>query len=225
MIDKTLVNIRLPVETSRNTRSITERSYFKANEYRNLLFYLAFGILKDILPDIYLLNLLKYIIFIRILCQEAISLNDINDSITLIQEFLKEFEFLYGKKAMTSNIHGHQHLPLQVWKYGPLNKRSGFPFENKFKDTRDTFHGTKNYDGQIGRNLEKKQKISFELKILREKSLHKSIDDFIDLSLNLKHLEKVDRIIKPFKQNISEMRDFERRLMLEKLELSDENNI
>ena len=85
MIDKTLVNIRLPVETSRNTRSITERSYFKANEYRNLLFYLAFGILKDILPDIYLLNLLKYIIFIRILCQEAISLNDINDSITLIQ--------------------------------------------------------------------------------------------------------------------------------------------
>ena len=217
IIDKVLLNVRLPSETSRNTRSITERSHYKANEYRNLLFYLAFGILKDILPDQYLHNLLKYILFIRILCQEAISLNDINDSIILIKDFLLEFESIYGKKAMTSNIHGHQHLPLQVWKYGPLNKRSGFPFENKFKDTRDTFHGTKNFDGQIARNLEKKQKICSELKILREKSLNKSIIDFIDSSLNLNYLHGADRICKPYTQNISQMREFERCLILKKL--------
>ena len=88
MIDKILLNVKLPCETSRNTRSITERSYYKAKEYRNILFYLAFGIFKDILPDLYLKNLMKYIIFIRILCQDGISLDEINDSILIIQSFL-----------------------------------------------------------------------------------------------------------------------------------------
>jgi hypothetical protein len=166
LIDKRLLNIKLPPGYSRATRSITERAHFKANEWRNILFYLAFGILKDILPNKFLKNLLKYIIFIRILCQEKISLEDCNDAILIFNDFHFEFESLYGQEEMTFNLHAHRHMPKQVWYFGGLDRRSGFPFENKFKHTRDLFHGTVNYDGQIAKNLDRKQQIIIELREL-----------------------------------------------------------
>ena len=63
--------------------------------------------------------------------------DDINDAQKIIIDFVTEFEDLYGTKAMTSNLHGHLHLPRQVRRFGPLNKISCFPFENVFKITRN----------------------------------------------------------------------------------------
>ncbi len=97
---------------------------------------------------------MKYILFLRILCQESINNIHINDAKILIKEFLTE----YGKEFMSINIHSHLHLPEQVSKYGPLNKCSCFPFENMFKMSRDLFHGTVNYESLIANNLQTKKK-------------------------------------------------------------------
>jgi len=179
LIDKRLLNVKLPPGHSRATRSITERSYYKANEWRNILFYLAFGILKDILPNLYLKNLLKYIIFIRILCQEKISLEDCNEALLIFDDFHSEFEKLYGKENMTFNLHSHLHMPEQVWLYGGLNKTSGMCFENKFKHTRDLFQGTVNYDGQIAKNLDRKQQIIIELRDLSLRTSCSGVKRFV----------------------------------------------
>ena len=76
--------------------------------------------------------------------------------------------YLYGIESMTFNLHIHSHFLRQVLNNGPLNKTSAMCFENKFKHTRDQFHGTVNYEGQIARNLERKQQIIIELKQLKD---------------------------------------------------------
>ncbi len=37
-IDKRLLSVRLPIELARSTRSLNERAYYKANEWRTILF-------------------------------------------------------------------------------------------------------------------------------------------------------------------------------------------
>jgi hypothetical protein len=141
IIDKKLLSIRLPIEIARSTRSINERVHYKANEWRTILFYLSVPLFKGILPESYFKNLIKYVIFIRLLCQEAITKEEIDDSQKLIISFCKEFQKLYGESYMSFNLHAHLHLPDQVRNYGPLNKTSCFPFENMFFISQDNFHG------------------------------------------------------------------------------------
>lgn len=174
-----MLKIKLPSESSRQIRSLTERAYFKANELRNLAFYIAFPLFYGILNDKYLKNLLKYLIFLRILTQEAISVEEINDSKLLIDEFLKEYETLYGTDSMTYNAHAHQHLTMQVLRHGPINKISCFPFENMFKSSRDLFHGTRNFEGQIAFNLEKRKNIRLNLDKLLLNTKNKDIYGFV----------------------------------------------
>jgi len=47
----------------------------------------------------------------------------------------------------------------QVERFGSLINCSGFAFENMFRITREMYHGTVNYEGQIGRNLLRKKAI------------------------------------------------------------------
>jgi hypothetical protein len=54
----------------RAQRELTYLSYFKANEFRNLLYYALIYVLKDIMPvDIYE-HFVLYVIFIRILTKK-----------------------------------------------------------------------------------------------------------------------------------------------------------
>ena len=115
-IDKLLVQIKYPSEFSRQQRSISHLQYFKASEYRNLIFYAALPILKYFLPSLYYNHFVDYVIFLRLLCDKNIDRNGILLAYELIDEYIKNFEILYGKENMTFNIHSHIHLPSQVQK-------------------------------------------------------------------------------------------------------------
>jgi hypothetical protein len=132
-----LINVRLPIESARSTRSLNERAHFKANEWRNLAFYLIIPILRKFMSGSAHLpaynNLVKYVVFLRILCQDSISASDLVDAKEIMNDFIVEFESLYGPLAMTSNIHSHMHLVEQVKRFGPLPKCSCFAFENMFR--------------------------------------------------------------------------------------------
>jgi hypothetical protein len=119
---------------------------------------------KGLLKEKYLKNLLKYVISIRLLCQDTILKTDISDAKLLINDFLNEYENLYGEDVMLSNAHGHIHLPQQVLDIGPANKTIGYPFENMLKNCKDKFHGTRNFEGQIAYNLSRKKLINVKLK-------------------------------------------------------------
>ncbi|CAF0736502.1 unnamed protein product [Brachionus calyciflorus] len=107
------MDVKLPSEIKRKIRPISERFYYKANEFRTIALYLSFGIFKGLLVDKYFNNLIKFIIFLRILCQDEINKENIIDAKKIIVDFIQEYEELYGQINMTSNVHGHIHLPEQ----------------------------------------------------------------------------------------------------------------
>ena len=52
-LNKLLLKIRLPKESARSTRAFTERKDFKANEWRDIAFYIIVPILKGYLDSTY----------------------------------------------------------------------------------------------------------------------------------------------------------------------------
>ena len=201
-----MLNIRLPSEIKRGTRSINDRHFYKANEYKNIALYLSFALFKNQLNNKYFSNLVKYILFLRILCQDSITKNNIRDSDTLIKEFIIEYQELYGKEFMSSNLHAHIHLPKQVEKFGPLNKCSCFPFENMFKISRSLFHGTSNYEGQIARNFELRKNNRINLTNLKKNTSFAEIRIFINEHFTKKRIDYSNRLINSQKKMVKQLK-------------------
>ncbi|CAF0800918.1 unnamed protein product [Brachionus calyciflorus] len=162
LLDKRAMKAKYPIEFSRRQRSFNERNRFKANELRNLAFYLIPAVMFDFLPAEYYNNVLCYLVFLRILTKEAITLEDLDDAKNLIIFFYKSFEKLYGVEAVTFNLHGHIHLVDQVKKFGPINKISTFPFEGMFKHSKEYLSGTRGLVNQIAQGLQLEKYLSYE---------------------------------------------------------------
>lgn len=192
--------VKYPKEFPRSQRSFKERNYFKANEYRNIAFYLLVGLFRNFLSKIYYENLVIYAIFIRILCDTNLTKNDIEFADELIHKFVSDYERLYGPCAMTYNLHAHLHLPLQVYRHGPLNKISSFGFENMFKICHTLSHGTRGLVDQIGFNLLLNKNI--ESKIFEK--FGKKCSDLSKFLLEEK-LEDKNCLIKPILIKFSEL--------------------
>ncbi len=101
--DNILLKAKLPPDTSRTLRPVVDRQYYKANEYRSIAFYVAFRMFRDILDQRHLILVIKYILFLRLLCQEVVSKEDVVTSQTLIKEFSHEYQVLFGRVSMTYN--------------------------------------------------------------------------------------------------------------------------
>lgn len=169
--------------------------------------------LKGILPVKYLKNLLKYVIFIRILCQDSILKEDISDAKVLINEFLNEYEDLYGEEVMLSNAHGHLHFPQQVLDCGPLNRTIGYTFENILGICGDKFHGTQNFEGQIAYNLSIKKLINVALKKVALENINGEMTCFIKTHFLKISSSHTDKMLKSKVVNLSSMNAFENKLV------------
>ena len=114
-IDKILLEVKYPIEFPRMQRSISDHlKFFKASEYRSFLFYAGLPILKYFLPDFHFKHFVQYIISMRLLCDKNFQTEDLIQAFKIINQFIQEFEKLYGKNNMTFNLHSHLHLPQQV---------------------------------------------------------------------------------------------------------------
>jgi len=167
-----------------------EKKDFKANEWRDIAFYLIIPILSTFLEKKHFHNLVQYIIFLRILCNDSITEQDLSDAQVILNLFIVDFEKLYGIDSMTFNLHSHLHLIKQVRRFGPLTKSAGFCFENMFFITRKMCKGTRNFEGQLGRKLTQKQNIKIEINKLKKNSsensrLNEYISKYIDKDLKL----------------------------------------
>lgn len=214
-IDKIILSIKLPSEIKRATRSINDRHHYKANEFRYIAYYLTFALFKDNLKLEFFNNMLKYIIFLRLLSQDFVTKSHIKDAELLIKSFITEYESLYGKDFMSYNTHAHLHLPAQVAKFGPLTKLSCFPFENLFKISRTLYHGTCNFDGQIARNLELIKMNKTNLNKLKTTTKNPQIKLFVNeyLLKNIKSNE--NQILGNMTLPIVQLKEMDRKLLIE----------
>ena len=152
-IEELLSKIKFTSSFSRTQRSLYFYNTFKASEYRNLAFYSLIYILKGSMNEIYYEHMLKYFLFLRILNKDLIGNAEIEFSQTLINEFVQDFENLYGTLNLKYNLHAHLHLPNQVADFGSLYKYSSFSGEGAFHIYQRYFHGTVNICNQIANKL------------------------------------------------------------------------
>jgi hypothetical protein len=106
---------------------------FKANEYRNILFYAGIYCFAKILNKDYFTHFSIYITAMRLLTKEKITIKNIEDASILINHFVMQFKHKYGIENMDYKLHAHLHFPDQVERYGGLNSLNCFAFEGNFE--------------------------------------------------------------------------------------------
>lgn len=129
LLSKRLLEIKPTSEISRKPRSIFARADFKANELRSLmLFYFPFA-LNGLLDARYVRHFRLFSSAMYLLLKEKISNDEINEAEKKLNQFVEEFEILYGKHNVTINLHLLKHLANLVRKLGPLWAQSAYGFE------------------------------------------------------------------------------------------------
>ena len=150
LVDARIARLKPPHTITRLPRSISEHfKFWKAAELRSWLFYYSVPVLIDIMKPRFWYHYCAFVAGISILCQDSISVDDIETSKTYLRYFVFMFESLYGKQFLTMNIHSLLHLPDNVLDLGPLWSVSCFPFENANGELLKMFHGTQHVDMQI----------------------------------------------------------------------------
>ncbi|KAG8200898.1 hypothetical protein JTE90_020538 [Oedothorax gibbosus] len=128
-IDSRLLSIKPPHSFTRLPRSIADRIFWKANEWKTWLLYYAAPCLSGILPDKFLrhFSLLSSSVFL--LLQDLILPEDTDKAEEMLTEFVIQTEIFFGSAAMTFNIHQMLHIASSVRDLGPLWAHSAFVFE------------------------------------------------------------------------------------------------
>lgn len=128
-LDKRLLLLKPCAYITRKPRSLKDRSYYKAVEYRYLLlFYLRFG-LQGLLDHEKLKHFELLSASVYFLLQSEISKKEIEEAKYMLNKFATDFEKLYGREAVTMNIHLLRHVADAVVQCGPLWAYSMFGFE------------------------------------------------------------------------------------------------
>lgn len=168
MIDKLLLAIKPPVELTRVPRSVKEKKYWKASEWRSFLLFYALPVLSGILSKKYLNHLFLLVFGVYTLLQENIQIVDINNAEKALKKFVMEFEKLYGRENMTFNLHLMTHISASVRNWGPLWATSTFSFESFNGTLLKFFNGTTYVQDQIIKRFLKWRDLSNKAKQTHE---------------------------------------------------------
>lgn len=130
LLDTRLLALKPFEKITRKPKTLKDRKFFKASEYRNLLLYYLPLCLEGLL-DQKLLNHFKLLSgAIYILLKPEISTENLLAADRMLVSFADEFEELYGAEAVTMNIHNLRHYRESVENSGPLWASSVFGFES-----------------------------------------------------------------------------------------------
>ncbi|XP_077513835.1 uncharacterized protein LOC144124809 [Amblyomma americanum] len=129
-LNKRLTSIRPPHHVTRLPRTIQERHFWKAHEWRNWLLFYCVPCCLNTLPAQFLRHFALLCEAIFILLQEQLSSAAINYADRLLQRFVRRAAALYGERCMSFNVHQLTHLTQAARNFGPLWAHSAFGFES-----------------------------------------------------------------------------------------------
>lgn len=129
-----IVQLKPHSRITRKPRSLFDRSFFKAVEYRNLLWfyvhYALYGVLSQTAINHFdLLSASTYI-----LNKTEITKEEIVKAGQMLEKFTNEFEDYYGIDGVTMNLHILRHYSHNVLQSGPLWSQSMMGFESRIGD-------------------------------------------------------------------------------------------
>lgn len=152
ILSNRILNLKPTNNFRRLPRSILDISDFKASEVINcVLYYLRYS-LVGLLESKIVKNFEKLSAGCYILLKECLSDFEIKRACDLLTEFADEFELIYGKGAITMNIHLLRHYHHMIEHCGPIWAHSLFAFENNIGKLKSTVNGNTDYLDQISKN-------------------------------------------------------------------------
>ncbi|XP_058802739.1 uncharacterized protein LOC131670810 [Phymastichus coffea] len=157
-IDQLLNNIKVPTQLTRLSRSLRDRAYWKAIEWRNWILYYSVPVLKYISEEIpafeeYMNHWSLLVEAYYILLQTKITVMELQRADLLLKDFVYTTEKLYTVDAMTYNVHQLLHLAQSVADWGPLYAHSGYVFESGNGRIKKTIYAANGVLSQVCRYL------------------------------------------------------------------------
>ncbi|XP_072143048.1 uncharacterized protein [Dermacentor andersoni] len=128
-LDKRLLSICPPHCFTRLPRSLADRCFWKASEWKNWLLYYSLPTVPGVLPPRFWRHMSMLAEAIFTLLKSEISPTDLQCAGHLLESFVCRAANLYGTRFMTFNVHQLRHLTSSVEHLGPLWANSAFPFE------------------------------------------------------------------------------------------------
>lgn len=123
------IKVNMSCEFARKPRKLDEVNRWKATEFRTFLLYIGTILTKPVLTDEHWKHFFGFSIAMLILISPDKS-KYIHIARKLLDNFVKNFEIIYGQHFISHNIHGITHICDDYEKFGPLDNCSAFPFEN-----------------------------------------------------------------------------------------------
>lgn len=149
VLEKRLKHITPPNFVHRLTRPLAELKDWKGAELKNFLLFYALPLFHNLLPFDYYENLKLFVVGIYLVSTRSVSDEDIDNSERMLNQYVKEFEILYGADKVLPNSHMLLHIPAGARKYGPVQLFSMFWYEDLNGQLKTFVHGTRFAESQI----------------------------------------------------------------------------
>ncbi len=129
-IQRVVDNITVPSTVGRIPQKIESSfSGFKADQFKTWITLYSIPALYDILPSNHLECWRHFVLACRLLSQHELSRRHIDLADALLTQFCKKVEQIYGKEAITPNMHMHGHLKQVILDFGPIQEYWLYSFE------------------------------------------------------------------------------------------------
>lgn len=159
IVDKILESISVPHQSMRLTRSISDRTYWKAKEWENWILYFSIPIMRLFIgrnDRKSIMRLKHWALFVEtfyISLKPIITRLDLERHEYLSKSFVVDVEKIYSKEAMTYNVHKVWHWPKSLETWGPSWAHNAFPFETGNGDLLKMIKAANGVTNQICRKL------------------------------------------------------------------------
>ncbi|MEW8562130.1 MAG: hypothetical protein AB2541_08490 [Candidatus Thiodiazotropha sp.] len=189
VIDKKIRNVKIGGEFGRLPSNIASNwGGFTAEQWKNWTLVYSLYVLKGVIQENHYKCWHTFVTACLKLVTPIINKTDARIADHLFVKFGKEVEALYGKKAITPNMHLHCHLFESVLNYGPVYTFWLFAFER--------------YNGILG-DFNTNQKENIEVQLMRE---FLTTTTLLDRCFNLDQ-DVHSSVLLPLAESISSVRD------------------
>lgn len=177
LIDDLLLLIKPPRDLYRLPGKLSNRSNWKAAQWKAWLFYYSIPILYGILSNEIMEHYALFLNSMYALSKEFITEVELDKCEEDLIVFVARFEQLYGLEAMTFNVHVLLHLVENVRRTGPLWATSAVAYERNIYLLKRTLNGSKGAAQQMTKKT--LQRLSYKYEP-RPFSVHDAINNFCE---------------------------------------------